>query len=215
MPARPVPPLMSAAVLGLGLALAAPATLAPAPAAAQEQQEAATGPSAVVQDFQSTLLQAMKTDGFQARYDMLEQPVKDAFWLDVMIRTAVGRDWREASDAQQQALIDVFGDMTTAQYAARFHEYNGQEFRVLGTDEGPRGTTIVRTEITRKVKEPVQISYVLAERQGRWGVVDILAGKGVSELATKRSEYASILARQGVDGLIESLRIKSRELTDG
>lgn len=213
MAVRIFPPLLSAAVLGLGVGLAAPAVMAP-PAAAQEQQ-AAAGASAAVEDFQNSLLQAMQTDGFQARYDMLAQPVRDSFLLDVMIRTAVGRSWRDATPEQQKALVDVFGDMTTAQYAARFHDYNGQEFRVLGTDEGPRGTTIVRTEITRKVKEPVQISYVLAERQGRWGIVDVLAGKGVSELATKRGEYGAILKRQGVDGLIETLRIKSRELTEG
>lgn len=206
-------PLAAAAALAL-LAPQAASAQAAAGDARPVQVAQAEGPQAVVQDFQAMLIQAMKTDGFQARVDLLRQPVTDNFHLDVMARTAAGRYWRDATPQQRDALVEAFGSMTTANYAARFNNFNGQEFSVLGTDEGPRGTQIVRTQIKPHGKDPTPLSYVVGQRDGQWGIVDVIVGGGVSELATKRSEYAAILERQGMDGLIETLRVKARELTD-
>lgn len=197
----------AAAVAPSGTPGAAPAIAVPAAQAATET------PRAIVESFQETLLQAMKTNGFQQRVDLLRQPIRDSFHLEVMIRTIAGRYWRDAAPQAQQDLLDAFATMTTANYAARFNSFNGQEFSVLDTVEGPRGTQIVRTQIKPQNKDAVAISYVLGQQGGTWGIVDVVVGGGVSELATKRSEYADILKRQGVAGLAETLRIKGQELT--
>lgn len=209
------------AITAVGLVLAAPLP-ALAQQGAQPPQSAAAGavasvesPQGVVSHFQDVLRQAMQTADFQARYGTLRSPVEQSFHLDVMLRTIAGGAWREATDAQREALRQAFADLTAANYAARFHNYSGQSFEVTEVGEGPRGAKIVRTRIVRPGKEPVGINYVVAEQDGHWGIVDIVVGGGVSELATKKSEYGAILKRQGIDGLIETLRIKSRELTSG
>lgn len=207
------------ALAAVALALAAPLPAAaqqgasPQPQAAAPADAAAESPQAVVSAFQGVLKQAMQTGDFKTRYGALRTPVETSFHLDVMLRTIAGADWRKASDGQRQALREAFADLTAANYAARFHSYSGQEFEVLEVAEGPRGAKIVRTRIVRPGKEPIGLNYVMAEQDGHWGIVDVVLGGGVSELATKKSEYGAVLKRQGIDGLIETLRIKSRELT--
>lgn len=87
--ARVFPTWVLVALLGLGVALAWPNVVA-SPAVAQPSQQAVRSARAVVEDFNDSLVGAMKTDGFQARYSMLERPVRESFLLDVMVRTAVG-----------------------------------------------------------------------------------------------------------------------------
>lgn len=206
-------PALAAAGLLVAMPLPVLAQGAAAPPSVVTMQAAAAAPQQVVAQFQDVLKQAMQTQDYQSRYSALRGPVEDSFHLDVMLRTIAGSAWRGATDAQRQELRAVFADLTAANYAARFHDYKGQDFQVVDTAEGPRGTTIVRTRIVRPEKEPVAINYVVAELDGRWGIVDVVVGGGVSELATRKSEYAAILKRQGIAGLIETLRIKSRELT--
>lgn len=206
---------LTVAVAALAFALPmAPVHAAEEPAPRQVAQ-AAADPVSVVEDFQAALVRAMRTDGFQARVDLLRGPITETFLLDVMARTVTGRHWRAAGAQEQQALVDAFGALTVANYAARFHDYDGQEFSVLGSEEGPRGTTIVHTEIKPRGKDATALSYVVGESGGRRGIVDVVVGGGVSQLATTSSEYSAILRRQGMSGLVETLKLKARELTEG
>jgi phospholipid transport system substrate-binding protein len=51
----------------------------------------------------------------------------------------------------------------------------------------------------------VRFDYLLHRSEGRWTILNIVAD-GVSDLATKRAEYRSVLKARGLDGLIRKLR---------
>jgi len=195
------------ALLGLAVMIALPA-------AAQTDRDPLP-PRAVVDRLQESLEQTLREAealGVQGRFEQLRAPVAAAYDIEVMIKTIVGRHWRAASEAQRQDLARAFGDFTVALYASRLKSYSGQTFMTFGAVEGPRGTRLVPARILRPRKEAVDLTYVLRKNGQRWGIVDVITGGGISELATRRSEFAATLRRGGVAALITALRAKVNTL---
>lgn len=171
----------------------------------------AQDPEQVVTAFHRVILSVMAeagTLGARGRYERLKGPLTRAFHLGEMARVATGRAWASADQAQRDALVAAFGHMAVATYANRFDDYSGQSFETLGVVPGPSGSRIVQTRIVRPRKEPVRIDYVTTERDGRWGIHDILLAGGISQLATWRSEYAATLRAGGLPALTQALSRK-------
>ena len=192
------------------LALLLPLTL-PGTAIAQAP------PAAVVEAFQRALLDVMQNAralGPQGRAARLRPAMEAAFNLPAMTRIAVGPTWAQIPPAEQQALVAAFSDWSVANYAARFDSYGGQSFQVTG--ESPvNADRLVRTQINRVNREPVQVNYLLREAGGQWRVVDLYLAGTVSELASRRSEFTAILRDGGVPRLITELRQRTVALMQG
>lgn len=172
-------------------------------------------PAQVVEAFHAALLGVMKEAEalpVEARFERLEEPVKQAFYLPLMIRIASGGFWQQASEEQQQRLLAAFERMSVGSYAYRFDGYSGEVFETVGEAPGPRGTTLVETRIVRPDDDPVRLVYVMRPVADGYRIVDVLLTHGVSELAVRRSEYQSVLEREGVEGLIAALDRKADDL---
>jgi len=82
---------------------------------------------------------------------------------------------------------------------------NGEAITVDGKPNVRAGDALVRTTLSRKGKEPVVISYRMRQSGGRWRIVDVLFNGSVSQLATRRADYAAIITRGGAKALIAHL----------
>jgi phospholipid transport system substrate-binding protein len=165
--------------------------------------------------FYDVLLAVMKQAdklGIRGRYEKLDPAVRMSFDLAAMVRIAVGSDWNSIPSEQQTALIDNFARMTIATYAARFDGYSGERFEVDPASEARSTGRIVRTKLVQANGERIALNYLLRASGERWKVVDIYLTGTISELATRRSEFAAILKSGGPDALIESLRQQSEKL---
>lgn len=195
------------ALAALLAVLAGSAWLQPAVATAE--------PDEPVRTVDSALLEAMKRAeelGFEGRYALLEPVVQETFDLPYMAEIAVGRHWQKLDEAQRQALVASFSDLSVATFAARFDGYSGETFELGQTRDGPRGSKLVANRLVKSDGEAVPINFLLREVEGRWRIVDILLDAKFSELATKRSEYTSVVSSQGFERLLELLDSKVAEL---
>ena len=78
------------------------------------------------------------------------------------------------------------------------------------TGEQPSpGGTLITTEIVKSNGEPVRLNYLMRQNGGLWRIADVYLNGTISELATRRSEFGSILRAQGIDGLIAMLNTKA------
>jgi phospholipid transport system substrate-binding protein len=134
------------------------------------------------------------------------------FDVPFMARLAVGPYWDTLSPAQQQQIVVAFGRYVSATYADRFDSYSGEQLQVTG-DEPYDGGTIVETRILKAGEEPVTINYMMRQHGGGWQISDVYLDGTISQLATQRSEFHSILARYGISGLISTLDRKVDLLT--
>ncbi len=182
-------------------------------------QAAGDSPRAVVEGFHATLLQVMKqatTLGFQGRYKALQPALDSAFNLPLMARLAIGPQWTSIAPDQQQRLIDGFRRLTFATYASRFDSYDGEQFETKGEKPGGAGGgTLVETRLVLQKGngDPVDLSYLVRQDEGRWQIIDVFLSGTISELATRRAEFTSVLRRDGPQGLGAMLERKVAELT--
>lgn len=203
--------LLGATPAALCLALAGTAL----PAAAAE----AAGPAATVQRFYDVLLRAMKGGaklGFAGRRDLLAPAMREAFDLPLMTRLIVGLQWQSFSPAQRQQVIDAFTAFSVANYASQFDSYSGERFVVdPKVAPAPGSDKIVDTKLVQSDGKPVQLNYLLRDARGKWRIIDVYLSGTVSQLAARRSEFSSVLRRDGVEGLVSVLKKKTAELASG
>jgi phospholipid transport system substrate-binding protein len=171
--------------------------------------------SDTVQGLYDTLLATMKngrTLGQSGRFVQLEPVIRRTFDVAAMARLSVGSSWATMSESQRQQVTESFGRYISAIYADRFDSYSGQKLEVIG--EQPNGAGVmVRSQIIKANGEPVKIDYMMRRNGDSWLISDIYLDGAISEVATRRSEFAAILRNEGIDGLVAALNRKADILT--
>jgi phospholipid transport system substrate-binding protein len=167
-----------------------------------------------VRSFYEALLANMRSGpalGARGRYTRIEPVIRRTFDMPFMTRLAVGPEWERLDDAQRQQVSQAFERYISAIYAERFDSYSGERLQVTGEQLSPGGTFIT-TEIVKSNGEPVRLNYLMRQNGGAWQIADVYLNGTISELATRRSEFSSILRAQGIDGLIATLNNKADNL---
>ena len=193
-------PVFMPASLALLLLLLAPA---------EHRAHAAVSDPAViqVQALTASLLKSMQAgtaESMTERYRNLEPVIEQVFALPLLTRLSVGPDWANFSPEQQKELIAAFTRFTIANYAHNFHDFDGQKFEIDDNVLSRGADKIVQTRIIPAHDTPVTLLYRMHEVDGTWKVIDVFSN-GVSELVTRRSDFAVALAAGGAPGLIAHL----------
>jgi phospholipid transport system substrate-binding protein len=151
---------------------------------------AVPNPQDQVRGFYGVLLGTMRdgrTLGESGRYARLAPAVDRTFDIPTMTRLAIGPAWGPLSPAQQQQLLAAFAHSIAATYADRFDSYSGEQSN----------------------GEATRLDYLMRQDQGSWRISDVYLDGTISQLAVHRSEFHSILQREGVDGLVMALNRKT------
>lgn len=164
----------------------------------------------VVEGFQNELIAVMKQGkelGFKGRYDKLSEAVAKSHDLTKIARVVVGKEWVKLSAEQQQKLVDVFSQLSIASYAYNFKDFSGESFKFDSEEETTRGGAVIHAYLLIPGDKDVKFDYMLKKKGASWQIINIIAN-GVSDLALKRSEYTSILERDGFEALITKINEK-------
>jgi phospholipid transport system substrate-binding protein len=205
-PKSAIKPIWTALVFAVGLSIVA----LPAPAGAAPATSGKT-----VQSLYDALLSTMKNGrilGESGRFTQLKPVILRSFDVLAMTRLSVGPAWATLSEPQRQQMTESFGRYISAIYADRFDSYAGQKLEVTGEEPGPFGV-MVKSRIVKANGEPVEVDYMMRRGGEGWLIADIYVDGTISEVATRRSEFAAILRQDGIDGLIAALNRKADMLT--
>ena len=173
-------------------------------------------PSAAVVKIQTYYQQLMPKIQQAGRLSVRERdrrftPVISAvFDLATMTRLAVGPAWKSFSAEQQAAARDAFARFIVADYASQIKDYSGESFVVdpQTIPETRGGGEIVKTRLLQPGGRAVSINYLVRGER----VIDIYLNGTISDLATRRDEFASIIASGGADALIKRLQDRTESL---
>ena len=195
-------------VISVGLLVVGLLLLSPIP------PTAAAGPSDTIRGFYGVLLDTMRQAqqlGARGRYQKLEPVVFRTFDVPYMAKLSIGLPWNGLSPEQKQRTSRAYGRYIAAVYASRFDGYSGERLDVLGEQKIKRGT-MVKSRITKSDGEPVAIDYMVHDNAVGYQVRDVFVTGSISELATRRSDFAAILRNSGIEGLIATLNKKADDL---
>jgi len=125
--------------------------------------------------------------------------------LEAVGRFVLGRYWRGASEAERAGFLRLF--------EARVLDGLGQQLGTVGPFEAVRGRARSAgegVEIPLRIRPErggaeIETLWRLEPGSGGWRVTDVVA-EGISLRITARSEYAAVIQRSGISGLLEALR---------
>ena len=125
-------------------------------------------------------------------------------------RFVLGRYWRKASEEEQQEFVKLFEDYVVFVYTARFANFGGETIKIRGSRSDGDGVIVSTDVISPGSASPLRIDWRLVTDNSGYKINDVIV-EGVSMMVTQRSEFASVVQRNGgqLRGLIDLMREKT------
>ena len=144
-------------------------------------------------------------------YALVNDVVLPHFNFEKMTELALGRNKGKVSAAQKPLIVEEFRILLVRTYGKALLEYNDQVIKYLPrTPSSKEGHATVKTEIEQAGGFPIPLDYKLKKEAGGWKVYDISVDE-VSLVTNYRSSFSRQIKKNGVDGLIKTLRERNQE----
>lgn len=179
-------------------------------AAKTEAQQAAAFVDHVVHNAIDTIEQTRTKQLSQEQARVrFRQILNDAFDLDTIARFTLGKYWRQATPAQQKEYVYLLRTVIINKYADRVLGYSGNSYKITKASSVGAKDFAVTSTIERGREAPVDFGWRLRRIGSGYKVID-LSVEGISMSVTHRSDFASVIERNGgqVEALLQSLRNK-------
>ena len=129
-------------------------------------------------------------------------------------RLILGPHWRAASKEERQAFTDEFL-RTLLRYVVRAYGYYDDDLlKVVQYDwqaVNKGGWVLSKVQIPGGVKVDVDYRMSFNPRTETWNLIDVRV-EGISLVKVKSSEFRQVIARQGIQTLIQSMAEKNNEV---
>ena len=120
-------------------------------------------------------------------------------------RFVMGKHWSQATPAQRSDYLALFEGYVVKTYAAWFARNVGERLTVVEVRQASAKDVVVATRIDRREGQPIFAEWRVRAIAGRDRIIDI-ASNGISLAGNQRLEFAAVIKRHGIDGLIAFLR---------
>lgn len=202
--------------LGLASLALAAGTVAMTQATAQT-----TAPDALIRQVAVEVLDAARTDKALQDGDvakiaaLVDAKVMPHVDFEVITRSAVGPQWRNASAEQRGKLMAEFKTLLIRVYAGALKELKDQKVEITRTQPVQGSTQVIVQSEVRGAGEPVKLDYRLDRKaDGPWKIIDVNVA-GLWLVQNYRTQFAQELTKGGIDGLITALVERNKTGTRG
>lgn len=166
----------------------------------------------VIQDLGQEVLQVLGPDGQKDEQQLqkLTQLLKEAINLDVTGRLILAKNWRRASKEQQEAYLDLFRPYALDNLASKIRASSAQipleNFEIVKGEPVGKRDVLVSTDLYWPGYPPYRLDWRLrSQDDGSFQAIDVMV-EGISMVVSQRAEFASVIERQGLDGLLDQMR---------
>ncbi|MCG6887324.1 MAG: ABC transporter substrate-binding protein [Proteobacteria bacterium] len=136
--------------------------------------------------------------------------------METASRLALGKHWRSATSEQRRRFTTEFRNLLVRYYSLTLMtQLDMQDLPVNVIEFLPGPQLATRYQVHSRVNIPhhqaVDVDYAVHRVDNAWKVYDIRVG-GISLVTAYRSVFASEIHQHGLDGLIERLAEKNKQL---
>jgi phospholipid transport system substrate-binding protein len=142
--------------------------------------------------------------------DKLMQIIRPAFDFREIARRSLGANWRKANSNEQEEFTELFSQLLAQNYLKQIRDNaKDSQFEVTSkSEEGIRA--LVQTQV-KTPKDTIKIDYrMYQKKETGWKVYDVVI-ENIGLVSNYRSEFAGIVNREGMKGLIAQLKTKLNE----
>ncbi len=143
----------------------------------------------------------------------LRELIRGGFDLDLTSQLVLGKFWGRATPKQRTAFKDLFAQYLLNAYARQLDAYRVETLAVVASKRVGENDFLVQTSIVRDGDTADAVWRVRAQG-GAYRIIDVLID-GISLALTQRSEFASVIGREGLDGMLAVLRARVSKQTHG
>jgi len=144
-------------------------------------------------------------------YGLVDEVVLPHFDFSAMTDLALGRYKKKVTSEQKSAIENEFRNLLVQTYGTALLQYNDETLVFLPMEGASgNGRVTVRTEINQAGGFPVSMNYKLRQGDDGWKVYDISVDE-ISLVTNYRSSFARAIKKNGVAGLIKTLRDKNQQ----
>ena len=148
------------------------------------------------------------------RLDQLVELLEAKTDVPLLSRLALGRHWQRLSAPQQARYEQLFGQVVMGSLARRLDQYVSgaggtldDHLRFVASQPVGKDDVLVRTKVSTQQGDVVDVDWRLRGREQP--VILDLVIEGASLLVTQRSEFATVIERSDVDGLLAELSARA------
>ena len=131
------------------------------------------------------------------------------FAIKGIAKFVLGRQWRKASDEQQEEYLRLFEDLMVVTYSDRFEKYSGEKLIIKGAEIRGEKDAIVHTTMVKanNATKPLKVAWRVRGKGETFTIIDVMV-EGISTIMTQKSEFASFIKQNGgkLDALLKELK---------
>ena len=176
---------------------------------------ATTSPEAAQQFIQSLgdrTINVLHTDKpTEAKTETVRGLLREGLDLRTIGRFVLGLYWKDATPEQRADYETLFARWVVEAYSARLAGADVRAFSVLSAEPVGQGDILVNTKVDRSSGTDINWNWRVRDLGEGPKIIDLTVD-GLSMAVTQRSEFASVVSREGIDGLLSSLRTRLAQL---
>ncbi|MFT6331835.1 MAG: phospholipid transport system substrate-binding protein [Lentimonas sp.] len=139
--------------------------------------------------------------------------VIDADWISKFV---LGKNFRRATTEQKEEFRVLYREFMINNYSPKFTGYNGEKFTIDAIISNGNYFTVKCLFILKDDAPSISLDFRVRENtkntnSNKFLVFDIIA-EGISLIETQRSEFGSVISRDGMEKFLKDLRIKNQNL---
>lgn len=177
-------------------------------------------PCFIVKDTSEQVLNAINNGASQKQtMNLIKNVVTPQFNFLLMTRLALGNNWKQATEQQQQQLVENFKQLLIFTYSSALSKFKGAKISITSQNTTDKKSAVISQVIlpnTSGNNQPIKVEYDLAKTSEElpWKAYDIKI-ENASLVTTYRNQFNEIIQTSKIDGLIKQLETKVTTLQKG
>ncbi len=170
-------------------------------------------PQGAVEFVETLGLVAISASDFEDRSERIgaiRSLIRVGFDLDVISRIVLGKFWNRAKAAQRAEFKDLFNEYLVNSFANHLNRIDA--LTVVASNRVAGDDFLVRTSINR-ASDTANAVWRVRAWDGEYRIIDLMID-GISLALTHRSEFTSVIRRDGFEELLQTLRKRTSTHTD-
>lgn len=137
----------------------------------------------------------------------LRDIISPVFDFREMSRRSLAKYWKQATPDQQKEFVDLFSSLLAKNYLKKIRD-NAENslMNIVGEQDAGKNRKVVKTTVDVDGTS-ASIDYRMRAKDDTWKVYDVIV-ENIGLVSNYRSEFSSIVQKDGVDGLITKLKNK-------
>lgn len=149
-------------------------------------------------------------DHWAERRERVAQEVTKRFDFAQMAKSALAKTWNERSEAEREKFVTLFKELLKDTYVERLKTCCGGSYEVVFDKVLVRGKKAAVSSMITQGDREVSAVYKMYQEGDDWFVYDVVI-EGVSLVSNYRSQFVSIIQKDGYEELVRRLEDKVAE----